>query len=50
MPAGLAGYVPSDASLDGLVMRVSVHRGELLRTPRMAATLAVGWSRANAAG
>jgi two-component system, NarL family, nitrate/nitrite response regulator NarL len=38
--AGLAGYVPSDASLDELVMRVeSVHRGELLCTPRMAATL-----------
>jgi two-component system nitrate/nitrite response regulator NarL len=38
--AGLAGYVPSDASLDELVVRVeSVHRGELLCTPRMAATL-----------
>jgi two-component system nitrate/nitrite response regulator NarL len=38
--AGLAGYVPCDASLDDLVMRVeSVHRGELLCTPRMAATL-----------
>lgn len=38
--AGLAGYVPSDASLDELAMRVdSVHRGELLCTPRMAATL-----------
>lgn len=38
--AGLAGYVPSDASLDELVRRVeSVHRGELLCTPRMAATL-----------
>ena len=37
--AGLAGYVPSDASLDELVVRVeSVHRGELLCTPRMAAT------------
>lgn len=38
--AGLAGYVPSDASLDDLVARVeSVHRGELLCTPKMAATL-----------
>ena len=38
--AGLAGYVPSDASLDELVRRVeSVHRGELMCTPRMAATL-----------
>src|SRR5262249_10913963 len=38
--AGLAGYVPCDASLDDLVVRVeSVLRGELLCTPRMAATL-----------
>lgn len=38
--AGLAGYVPCDASLDDLVARVeSVLRGELLCTPRMAATL-----------
>ena len=38
--AGLAGYVPCEASLDELVLRVeSVHRGELLCTPRMAATL-----------
>jgi two-component system, NarL family, nitrate/nitrite response regulator NarL len=38
--AGLAGYVPCDASLDDLVMRLeSIHRGELLCTPRMAATL-----------
>jgi two-component system, NarL family, nitrate/nitrite response regulator NarL len=38
--AGLAGYVPSDASLDDLVKRVeSVHRGELLCTPRIAAAL-----------
>jgi len=38
--AGLAGYVPNDASLDDLVMRVeSVHRGELLCTPRIAASL-----------
>jgi two-component system nitrate/nitrite response regulator NarL len=38
--AGLAGYVPSDASLDDLVMRVeSVHRGELMCTPKIAATL-----------
>jgi DNA-binding NarL/FixJ family response regulator len=38
--AGLAGYVPCDASLDDLVTRVeSVLRGELLCTPRMAATL-----------
>lgn len=37
--AGLAGYVPSDASLDELVLRVeSVQRGELLCTPKMAAT------------
>lgn len=38
--AGLAGYVPCDASLDELVKRIeSVHRGELLCTPRIAATL-----------
>jgi len=38
--AGLAGYVPCDASLNDLVVRVeSVLRGELLCTPRMAATL-----------
>ena len=38
--AGLSGYVPCDASLDELVRRVeSVHRGELLCTPRIAATL-----------
>jgi DNA-binding NarL/FixJ family response regulator len=38
--AGLAGYVPNDASLDDLVMRIeSVHRGELMCTPRIAATL-----------
>ena len=38
--AGLAGYVPRDASLDDLVVRVeSVLRGELLCTPRIAATL-----------
>lgn len=38
--AGLAAYVPCDASLDDLVTRVeSVLRGELLCTPRMAATL-----------
>jgi DNA-binding NarL/FixJ family response regulator len=38
--AGLAGYVPCDASLDDLVARIdSVCRGELLCTPRMAATL-----------
>jgi len=38
--AGLAGYVPCDASLDELVARVeSVRRGELMCTPRMAATL-----------
>jgi DNA-binding NarL/FixJ family response regulator len=38
--AGLAGYVPNDASLDDLVMRVErIHRGELMCTPRIAATL-----------
>lgn len=38
--AGLAGYVPCDASLDDLVRQIeTVHRGELLCTPRMAATL-----------
>jgi two-component system nitrate/nitrite response regulator NarL len=38
--AGLAGYVPCDASVDDLVERVrSVLRGELLCTPRMAAML-----------
>jgi DNA-binding NarL/FixJ family response regulator len=38
--AGLAGYVPCDASLEDLVTRIeSVQRGELLCTPRMAATL-----------
>jgi DNA-binding NarL/FixJ family response regulator len=38
--AGLAGYVPRDASLDDLVRRLeSVHQGELLCTPRIAATL-----------
>jgi DNA-binding NarL/FixJ family response regulator len=38
--AGLAGYVPSDASLDELVLQIeSVLRGELLCTPRMAAAL-----------
>jgi two-component system nitrate/nitrite response regulator NarL len=38
--AGLAGYVPCDASLDDLVERVSrILRGELLCTPRMAAAL-----------
>jgi len=38
--AGLAGYVPCDASLDDLVARIaSVCRGELLCTPKMAATL-----------
>jgi DNA-binding NarL/FixJ family response regulator len=38
--AGLAGYVPCDASLDDLVMRIeSVYRGELLCAPRMAAAL-----------
>ena len=38
--AGLAGYVPCEASLDDLVDRIaSVCRGELLCTPKMAATL-----------
>ena len=38
--AGLAGYVPSDASLDDLVERVdAILRGELLCTPRMAAAM-----------
>lgn len=38
--AGLAGYVPSDASLDELILRVqSVIRGELLCSPRVAAAL-----------
>jgi DNA-binding NarL/FixJ family response regulator len=38
--AGLAGYVACDASLDDLVRQIeTVHRGELLCTPRMAATL-----------
>jgi DNA-binding NarL/FixJ family response regulator len=38
--AGLAGYVPCDASLDDLIVRMeSVLRDELLCTPRMAATL-----------
>ena len=38
--AGLAGYVPSDASLEDLVMRIeSVSRGELLCPPRIAAAL-----------
>lgn len=38
--AGLSGYVNSDASLDELVAGIeSVHRGELLCTPKMAATL-----------
>jgi DNA-binding NarL/FixJ family response regulator len=38
--AGLAGYVPCDASLDDLVERIeTIMRGELLCTPRMAAAL-----------
>lgn len=38
--AGLAGYVPCDASLDDLVERIaSISRGELLCTPRMAAAM-----------
>jgi two-component system, NarL family, nitrate/nitrite response regulator NarL len=38
--AGLAGYVPCDASLDDLVARVSrIMRGELLVAPRMAAAI-----------
>lgn len=38
--AGLAGYVPCDASIDDVVARImSVCRGELLCTPKMAATL-----------
>lgn len=38
--AGLAGYVPRDASLDELVRRVEcVLHGELLCTPQIAATL-----------
>jgi DNA-binding NarL/FixJ family response regulator len=38
--AGLAGYVPCDASLDDLVMRIqSVFRGELMCPPRIAASL-----------
>jgi two-component system nitrate/nitrite response regulator NarL len=38
--AGLAGYVPCDASLDDLVKRIeTVHHGELLCSPRIAATL-----------
>jgi DNA-binding NarL/FixJ family response regulator len=38
--AGLAGYVPCDASLDDLVTRIeSVCRGELLCSPRIAAAL-----------
>jgi DNA-binding NarL/FixJ family response regulator len=38
--AGLAGYVPCDASLDELVLRIeSVCRGELLCTPKIAASL-----------
>jgi two-component system, NarL family, nitrate/nitrite response regulator NarL len=38
--AGFAGYVPCDASLDELVLRVeSVCRGELLCPPRIAASL-----------
>jgi two-component system, NarL family, nitrate/nitrite response regulator NarL len=38
--AGLAGYVPNDASLEELVVRVqSVIRGELLCPPRVAAAL-----------
>ena len=38
--AGLAGYVPCDASLDDLVERtVRILRGELLCTPRMAAVM-----------
>ena len=38
--AGLAGYVPCDASLDELVARIEgVVRGELICTPRMAAAL-----------
>ena len=38
--AGLAGYVPFDASVDDLVGRVeSVARGELLCTPKIAAAL-----------
>lgn len=38
--AGLAGYVPCDASLDDLVARIaSVCRGELLCTPKMAAAM-----------
>lgn len=38
--AGLAGYVPCDATLDDLVMRIeSVCRGELMCTPKIAASL-----------
>lgn len=38
--AGLAGYVPCDASLDELVARIeSVCRGELVCTPKIAASL-----------
>lgn len=38
--AGLAGYVPCDASLDDLVERIArIMRGELLCTPRMAAAM-----------
>ena len=38
--AGLAGYVPCDASLDDLCARIEgIVRGELLCTPRMAAAM-----------
>lgn len=38
--AGLAGYVPCDASLDDLIERIiRILRGELLCTPRMAAAM-----------
>jgi DNA-binding NarL/FixJ family response regulator len=38
--AGLAGYVPGDASLDDVVERIEgIMRGELLVTPRIAAAM-----------
>ena len=38
--AGLAGYVPCDASLDDLCVRIAgIVRGELMCTPRMAAAM-----------
>lgn len=38
--AGVSGYIPGDASVSDLVRAItSVHRGELLCSPRMAATL-----------